>query len=162
MLLSSRWFFQFDRIVSFVFRKNSRIAKSPFKINWPVILSFPCHLKPLSYHTPSAHSAVEIGESQPLKEGIEPNSSSIQERNGKESWAKINRNKLLLTFMSIILMLTLMGVGFGVPLSYHLMVNGVIINIVGFFGIIANLLIMRVSSQQQMRSSINIIICGKT
>ena len=116
----------------------------------------------MSYHTPSAHSAVEIGESQPLKEGIEPNSSSIQERNGKESWAKINRNKLLLTFMSIILMLTLMGVGFGVPLSYHLMVNGVIINIVGFFGIIANLLIMRVSSQQQMRSSINIIICGKT
>mgnify|MGYP001330891022 CR=1 FL=1 len=64
--------------------------------------------------------------------------------------------------MTIMLMLILMGVGFGVPLSYHLMVNGVIINIVGFFGIIANLLIMRVSSQQQMRSSINIIICGKT
>ena len=104
---------------------------------------------------------MEIGENQPLKEGIHPNSSSIQEKNGKESWAKIHRKKLMLTFMSIILILTLMGVGFGVPLSYHLMVNGVIINIVGFFGIIANVLIMRVSSQQQMRSSINIIICGK-
>ena len=126
------------------------------------VLPFPCPLKPLSYHTPSAHSAVEIGESQPLKEGIEPNSSSIQERNGKESWANIHGKKLIFTFMTIMLMLILMGVGFGVPLSYHLMVNGVIINIVGFFGIIANLLIMRVSSQQQMRSSINIIICGKT
>ena len=126
------------------------------------VLPFPCPLKPLSYHTPSAHSAVEIGESQPLKEGIEPNSSSIQERNGIKLWANIHGKKLILTFMTIMLMLILMGVGFGVPLSYHLMVNGVIINIVGFFGIIANLLIMRVSSQQQMRSSINIIICGKT
>ena len=115
----------------------------------------------MSYHTPSAHSAVEIGESQPLKEGIEPNSSSIQERYGKKLWANIHGKKLIFTFMTIMLMLILMGVGFGVPLSYHLMVNGVIINIVGFFGIIANLLIMRVSSQQQMRSSINIIICGK-
>ena len=114
----------------------------------------------MSYHTPSAHSAVEIGESQPLKEGIEPNSSSTQERYGKNLWANIHGKKLILTFMTI--MLILMGVGFGVPLSYHLMVNGVVINIVGFFGIIANLLIMRVSSQQQMRSSINIIICGKT
>ena len=125
------------------------------------VLPFPCPLKPLSYHTPSAHSAVEIGESQPLKEGIEPNSSSIQERNGIKLWANIHGKKLIFTFMTIMLMLILMGVGFGVPLSYHLMVNGVIINIVGFFGIIANLLIMRVSSQQQMRSSINIIICGK-
>ena len=36
---------------------------------------------------------MEIGESQPLKEGIEPNSSSIQERNGKESWANIQGEK---------------------------------------------------------------------
>ena len=103
---------------------------------------------------------MEIGENQPLK-GIESNSSSIQDKNGKESWAKIHRKKLMLAFMSFMLILTLIGVGFGVPLSYHLMVNGVIINIVGFFGIIANVLIVRGSSQQQMRSSINIIICGK-